>query len=317
MQVPTRSSVQPPTSKSADFLGRVRQLRPLKVIWRTLLSAFQYRILGLAAETAFFALLSLPPLLFGLAGTVGYVARQFSVASVSDFQTQIIFFAEQITTPEIVDRIIAPTIRDVFTRGRVDVISIGFIIALWSGSRAMNTLMATSAIMYGDPFPRNPVKARAMSFGMYFLSLVVFTIVMPLVLVGPSLIESWLPQALKFMTSFYWPLVIAFAMFGLASLFHISAPSTRKLRADLPGSALAFIIWVLGSYLLRAFMSQAFNTGSLYGPLASPIALLIWLYVTSLALLLGAAFNASIDSVYADWSGLSQANAKAVLKDVE
>ncbi len=309
--------MQPPTSKFAYIKSRAREVRPLRVLWRTFMSAFQYRILGLAAETAFFALLSLPPLLFGLAGTVGYIARHFSVTSVSSFQTQIIFLAEQVTTPEIVDRIIAPTIRDVFTRGRVDVISIGFIIALWSGSRAMNTLMATSGIMYGEPLPANPVKARALSFGMYLLSLAVFTIVMPLVLIGPALIESWLPQTIKFLSVFYWPLVIAFAMFGLASLFHMSVPNKRKLRADLPGSALALIIWVLGSYGLRTFLLQAFNAASLYGPLASPIALLIWLYVTSLAVLLGAAFNASIDSVYADWSGLSPAKAKAVLKDVE
>jgi membrane protein len=80
------------------------------------------------------------------------------------------------------------------------------------------------------------------------------------------------------------------------------------LRTGLPGAALALLIWVIGSVLLRLALSASSGSTTIYGPLAAPIAVLIWLYVISLAVLAGAAFNAAVDDVWPWLSGISKAD---------
>ena len=71
------------------------------------------------------------------------------------------------------------------------------------------------------------------------------------------------------------------------------------------GRTLAFAVWVVGSYVLRLVLET--STTSIYGPLAAPIAVLVWLYVTALAVLIGAALNASVDRL---WPEASTARAR-------
>ena len=65
--------------------------------------------------------------------------------------------------------------------------------------------------------------------------------------------------------------------------------------ASLPGAALTLLLWLGGSALLRLVLGLSIGSASIYGPLAAPIAVLLWLYLINLALLVGAAFNASLD----------------------
>ena len=82
----------------------------------------------------------------------------------------------------------------------------------------------------------------------------------------------------------------------LATLYHLAVPVRTRWRADLPGAALTLLIWLGGSALLRLVLGLSIGSTSIYGPLAAPIAVLIWLYLISLAVLIGAAFNASLDA---------------------
>ena len=70
--------------------------------------------------------------------------------------------------------------------GRIDVISIGFVLALWSGSRALNVFIDTITILYGHGGKRGIVKTRALSFALYIVALMVGIVLVPLVLAGPS-----------------------------------------------------------------------------------------------------------------------------------
>jgi membrane protein len=71
-----------------------------------------------------------------------------------------------------------------------------------------------------------------------------------------------------------------------------------SLRHDIPGAVLALTMWILGSFLLRWVLQNASDSTSIYGPLAAPIAVLLWLYLTSIAVLIGAALNAAFDRVW-------------------
>ena len=175
--------------RSGALVARLVVLRD--ALWRLVVSTvgtcFRNRVTGLAAEAAFFALLSLPPLLFGLAGSIGYVFENIGPAQVEQVRQSILEVCSRALTPQTVDAIVRPTLNDVFRGGRFDVISVGFILALWSGSRALNVFVDTITIMYGLGGHRGIVKTRVLSFSLYVMGLMTGVVTIPLVVAGPGL----------------------------------------------------------------------------------------------------------------------------------
>src|SRR4051812_18493876 len=162
MSAETEPVPSPPTAR-----WRVARDTVWRLVVATVGTCFRNRVTGLAAEAAFFALLSLPPLIFGFAGSIGYVFDRFSAEQIEEVRTSIIDFASRALTPQTVDSIIRPTLDDVLGPGRFDVISVGFILALWSGSRALNVFVDTITIMYGLGGHRGVVRTRVLSFSLY------------------------------------------------------------------------------------------------------------------------------------------------------
>jgi membrane protein len=275
-----------------------------ETLWRLVVTTFgsclRYRVTGLAAEAAFFAILSVPPLVFALAGMIGVVSDQFAPADVEQVRGAVIELSGRVLTEDAVNRIIVPTINDVLRPGaRFDVVSIGFILALWSGSRALNVFVDTITIMHGLGGHRGIVKTRALSFFLYILAIITGVFALPLVVAGPSLVRDILPERAEFVMEFYWPTVIALTICFLATLYHVSVPVRTNWSFNLPGAVFALASWILGSFLLRWVLTEtAADSRSIYGPLASPIAVLLWLYLLSVAVLIGAAVNATFDSVF-------------------
>jgi membrane protein len=240
-----------------------------------------------------------PPLIFALAGAIGYVSNSFSAAQVDELRRAVIEVSSRAMTDSAVNKIILPTFDDVVGGGRFDVISIGFILALWSGSRALNVFVDTITIMHGLGGHRGIVKTRALSFALYVMGLVTGVITLPLVIAGPTLVRRVLPDRADTLNDFYWPVVIVLCICFLATLYHVSVPVRTLWRYNLPGATFSLFCWVLGSYLLRWFLTAtAADSKSIYGPLAAPIAVLLWLYIVSLAVLIGAAVNAACDTIF-------------------
>ena len=269
--------------------------RSWRVVARTFATCLRHRVTGLAAEAAFFAILSLPPLVFGLVGAVGFVAQRFDVTTVTAFRDQVLALSLQLLTPAAVSGVVLPTLDDVLSGGRFEIISIGFVLALWSGSRALNVVLDTVTIMYGLAGHRSILRTRALSFSLYLVGLCAAIVLLPLVLAGPGLVDQVLPDRLSVLGRLYWPVVLLGTVAVLATLFHLAVPVRQRWRRDLPGAALTLLLWLGGSALLRLVLAGSVASTSIYGPLAAPIAVLLWLYLISLALLVGAAFNASLD----------------------
>ena len=265
------------------------------MVVQTFGACLRYRVTGLAAEAAFFALLSLPPLIFGLAGAIGFIAQRFDVTTVAEFRTQVLDVAARLLTPAAVEGVLAPTLDDVLFQGRFEVISIGFVIALWSGSRAVNVVVDTITIMYGLAGHRSILRTRALSFSLYLVFLLAAVILLPLVLAGPGLVDRALPDRVGAVAYLYWPVVLVGTAVALAALYHLAVPVRTGWRSGLPGAVLTLLLWLGGSALLRLVLGLSIGSTSIYGPLAAPIAVLLWLYLINLALLVGAAFNASLD----------------------
>jgi membrane protein len=262
-------------------------------------TCFRTRVTGLAAEAAFFALLSLPPLLFGLAGSIGYVFDSFSPDQVDDVRRSIVEVSSRALTPQTVDTVVRPTLDDVFGGGRFDVISVGFILALWSGSRALNVLVDTITIMYGLGGYRSIVRTRLLSFSLYVLGLLTGVVTIPLVVAGPGLVNRVVPDRLDLLNEMYWPVVVVMCTCFLATLYHVAVPVRTSWRYNLPGAVLTMTTWIFGSFLLRWVLTNlAQDSTSIYGPLSAPIVVMLWLYLLCIAVLIGAALNAAFDRIW-------------------
>lgn len=272
-------------------------------LWRlvvtTVGACMRYRVTGLAAEAAFFAVLSVPPLIFALAGAIGYVSDRFSAAQVEEVRQAVIDLSASFLTESAVNQVIVKTIDDVLEGGRFDVISLGFILALWSGSRALNVFVDTITIMHGLGGHRGIIKTRALSFVLYIMAMITGAISIPLVVAGPQLVDKALPARFDFVLNFYWPIVVVLCICFLATLYHVSVPVRTNWSFNLPGATFSLVAWILGSYVLRWILTvTAADSKSIYGPLAAPIAVLLWLYILALAVLIGAAVNAAFDTVF-------------------
>jgi membrane protein len=207
-------------------------------------------------------------------------------------------YASRFLTKDVISSTILPTVRDVFNDGRFDLISLGFVLSLWSGSRALNVFVDTISIMYGQSGMRGIVQTRVLSFSLYLLALVLGIITIPLVLLGPTLLGDLLPDPWDALTVLYWPLVTLLTVGGLTSLYHVSTPRRSPWLRDVPGAALTLVIWLLASFVVRGTIAASLGGTSIYGPLSAPIVLLIWLYALAIAVLIGASLNAGIRELW-------------------
>ncbi|MEU1788501.1 YhjD/YihY/BrkB family envelope integrity protein [Streptomyces sparsogenes] len=280
----------------------------------TVNSCMEYRVTGLAAEAAFFTLLSLPPLLLGLIGLLGYFDAWTSTETVATIRQNILNASGTVLSDQGVKEIARPLLDDVIEGGRPDVISLGFGIALWSGSRAVNVFVDTITIMYGLEGRRGIVRTRLLAFLLYLVALVIGAVALPLMVIGPETVVSLVPASGDLVRILYWPVVILLSVAFLTTLYHVSVPVRSPWREDIPGALVALTMWVLGSFLLRIYLIHTVEGPTIYGSLAAPVAVLLWIGVSAFAVLVGAAVNAAIDRVWpsvATAAGRAEAAARA------
>ncbi|MFG3349440.1 YihY/virulence factor BrkB family protein [Streptomyces sp. NPDC048018] len=288
-----------------------RNVSKRKMVWLllkdTVNSCIEYRILGLAAEAAFFTLLSLPPLLLGLIALLGYADEWTNTDTVASIEENILHAAGTVLSDRGVREIARPLLEDVTQGKRPDLISLGFAIALWSGSRAVNVFIDTITVMYGLDGHRGIVKTRLLAFLLYIVALLIGAVVLPLAVVGPDRIVEIVPWGTEVVSVLYWPTVILLSIAFLTTLYHVSVPVRSPWIEDIPGALVALAMWVLGSFLLRIYLTSQVEGPTIYGSLAAPIAVLLWIGISAFAVLVGAAVNAAIDRV---WPSVATAAAR-------
>jgi membrane protein len=283
-----------PGAGSVEEVNRMRTLvvGTYRMVVSTIRICLRYRVTGLAAEAGFFALLSLPPLLLGL---VGSLATWVGPTVVGDLRRRVEELAVQyLRNSADVNTVVGEMFDDVVRGNRYQLISVGFLLSLWSGSRALNVFIDTISIMYGLGGHRGIVRTRVLSFSLYIATLVLGIVVIPLVLLGPGLLSELLNRD-GVVSVVYWPVVVVLVVGGLTTLYHLATPVRTPWRRDLPGALLALAIWLLASVALRRVIAESIDGASIYGPLSAPIVVLIWLYFLAIAVLIGAALNAAIE----------------------
>jgi membrane protein len=264
---------------------------------------WQDRVLGLSAEAAFWQLLSLPPLLLAVMGTIGFFGNLLGPATVAGVERAILDAAGRVLAPNAVSNVVQPAVSAVLSGGRLDVVSVGFLLSLWSGSTAMATYVNTITIAYDLRECRSAVRSRLLALVLYLGAVVAGIVILPALVLGPTLLvrlapASWRDSVSTAVTASYWPVVVLGCIGLLTTLYHLAVPvRTRWLRA-LPGSILAMAIWLLGSIGLRWYVGLVIRASSAYSSLSAPIAMLLFLYLTALAVLVGAELNAEIDKLW-------------------
>ena len=140
----SRADDEPPAAAQQATTGSAHQRArrgPRRLIWRTVVKSWTDGILGMSAQAAFWMTLSLPPLLLGLLGSLGFVSRWFGPNTIESVQGQILQVAANVFTDEVVDQIIRPTVTDILTQGRSSIVSVGFLLSLMAGSSALASLV--------------------------------------------------------------------------------------------------------------------------------------------------------------------------------
>ncbi|MEC9051910.1 MAG: YhjD/YihY/BrkB family envelope integrity protein, partial [Actinomycetota bacterium] len=145
------------------------------------------RVPGLAAEAALFTLISLPSLILVVLGSLGFVADALGPEGADEldrlvFELPRTFFSER--TYEAYAGIAHTVVED----GRADVVSVGLLLSLWTGSRAVNRTLETVSIAY-DVTPRPGWRRRLVALGLTVAGLVGAVAVLPMLVLGPRIVR--------------------------------------------------------------------------------------------------------------------------------
>jgi membrane protein len=274
---------------------------PLQVLGRTVAKAWGDRILGLSAEAAFWQVLSVPPLLIGLLGSLGFLGDWIGADRVQQIEDRLVDLAAKGLTPSVVENLVQPTLNDILASGRLDVVSVGFLISLWAGSSATATFMNTTVIAYDQRDVRGPIRTRLMALWLFVVGLVTAVLTLPLLVLGPGVLVSLLPAeyqdtASVLVNAVYWPVVVVGLVLVLCSFYHVTLPRRTPWLRHLPGALFAVGFFLVAAVVLRGYVAGILTTALPYGALAAPIAALLYCFLLGMSILLGAELNATIEA---------------------
>ncbi len=166
-------------------------------------------------------------------------------------------------------------------------------------------MLETLVIVYDIESPRPGWRRRVLALALTLGALLGAVAILPLLVLGPRLVEFLAPEGVASATLsalgwVYWPALGLLVLAGLTTLYHVGVPWKTPWLRDLPGAVLAMALWFVAAAALRAYLAVSGLGGdaeadAVYGRLGTPIAVVLWLYVSSLAVLLGAELNAEIE----------------------
>lgn len=248
----------------------------------------------LAAGVAFFGLLALIPSLiaavsiYGLVSDPDDVARQVEAMSATLPDSARDLVAEQMDS-------IASTPSGSLSVSAV----ISILLALWSASAGVARLIAALNIAYRVPESRGAVKLRGLALAITAGIIVGVVLAIGAIVVVPAVASSAGAEGVgsTLVSWLRWPALLVGFQVGLAVLYRIGPdrPDSR-LRWLSWGSGIATVAWVAGSALFSLYVSWFGTFNETYGSLAGVVVMMLWLLLSSLAILVGAAVDAAVEA---------------------
>jgi len=179
---------------------------------------------------------------------------------------------------------------------------IGLVAALWSASGYVGAFSRASNVIYETEEGRPFWKLRPLQVGMTLVLLLLVAVsAIAIVVSGPlasdvGKIFGVEGTAVTIFSIVKWPVIVLIVMTMLAILYY-GAPNVRHpgFRWITPGGILAVLLWILASAGFAAYVANFGSYNATYGSLAGVIVFLIWLWISNVAVLLGAEMNAEIE----------------------
>ncbi len=250
-------------------------------------------IVDLGAQQAYYFFFALFPALLTLIS----IASFFPVTHLMD---SIMTVLARFAPPDVLT-IVQDQITKLSNSDNGGILTFGFLLTLWSSSAAMvsiiTTLNAAYDITEGRPWWKVRLTAIALTVGISIFILASIS----LVLVGPTLAEhlaARLHMGPAFKWTWWvlqWPVVIALVATAIGMMYYFAPDAEQQWVWITPGSVLATVLWMLVSLGFKLYIALAGTYNETYGTLGGVIVLLTWFYLTSLAMLIGAEFNAEIE----------------------
>lgn len=267
-----------------------------RIAKRTLSKSWDDSIFSESAQAGFWSVLSLPPLLLGILGSLAYVAPLFGPDTLATIQQQLISTSSSFFSKNIVTEIIEPTVHDIVQGARGEVVSLGFVISLWAGSSAISAFVDSVVEAHGQTALRHPVRQRFFALGLYLVMLIFVVISAPILALGPRKIGEHIPASLDgVLASGYYPMLILGLVLAVTVLYRVSLPKPLPTHRLIWGAILATVFFVVATAGLRVYLSYITKTGYTYGALATPIAFLLFAFFLGFAIMIGAELNAAIE----------------------
>jgi len=287
------------------------RLRPaVRLTIGTIDGAVSDRLPGLAAEVAFWVLLSLPALLLSAIAVTGFVIGRQDDLWEQRFVERIVEVSRLAFTERTIDGVIRPLVDQLLAGSGIGLASFAFLTTVWVASRAVKVVLQTLSLVYDDIEPRKGWQDRLLGFAITLGALIVGIVLAPLLVAGPGFgaqLVEWIgddPIGIEVLwRALYYPATVVGGTLAIAALYHLGLTGNTPWRRDLPGAVLAAAVWFTGSSGLRLYGAWIVGSDSAYGPLAGPIVALLWLYLTCLAVLLGAELNAQVERMWPATAG--------------
>jgi membrane protein len=274
-------------------------MSPLELARRLLRGMMQDELLTRAAALSFYFIFALFPMALSLMAILGLMAQT------QDLHTSLLGEFGQLV-PSSALALIEDTIRELSQHSSRWKLAFGLLLALWSGSSGMNSIMDALDRCYGVRDSRPYWLRLLISLGLTATISALTLAALAIVLFGGSLVE-FLGSSIglsRFAVMVWqiaeWPIALIFVLFSLALVYFL-APDTRgRWRWLTPGSVVGVVAWVAASLLLRAYLHFFNSYSKTYGSLGAVMVLLLWLYLTGLAILMGGKINAEIEHAQAE-----------------
>ena len=268
----------------------------LAILKRAFKSANNDHITNLAAALAYYAFLAIPAALLLAAGVFGLVAGPHAVTTVIDKLHNVV-------PGQATDLLQGSLGRLTQKRGTsITLIAVGGALALWSLSGAMQNVMWALNVAYGREESRGFVRRRIVAAAMAVFALMASALALGLLVLGPHL-SRWIGDAIGQKTvveivwwAAQWPILIGGLLLAFSAILYLG-PNIQLPRWQFVsfGAVFAVLVWLIASGAFAFYASRFGSYNKAWGSLSAVVVMLTWLWISSLALLLGAEINAEAE----------------------
>ncbi len=256
-------------------------------------------VLGKAAELSYFFLLALFPLLLLLTTLFGFFAQ-------GDHFRDILFSYFRHVLPRDAFRLVVSTYHDITNNAGGTKLSVGILGTLWAASNAVSAIIDGTNMAYTVRDSRPWWKTKLISIGLT-IAMGTFLLVALVLTVYGNLIAEWIADHFGVRAVYTqlwnigrWPVALLILFLAFVMVYKW-APDLKDVRLALitPGAMAGVGLWLMVSVGFRFYLRYFNSFGTTYGSLGAVIILLLWLYLTGVAILVGAEVNSEIENAAA------------------